>query len=212
MSFLQTASTITFLLHQLALNQQVQDKLYADIDRHLPMDRVLTEAALKRMSYLKACVKESMRYTYPIVIGTERIIQEDVVIKDYFLPKGVCVFFKWIKWFLTSADNTCDACRTLIIWQYFRLQFSIHVFQRFSMKIVRVFIFFWRGGGGMGVLHHPFWLQLVLALFRHDISMFYYMLYLAKDNWLGLHTRQKWAYSPWTEDFYIFGDRIGCKM
>ena len=86
----QTASSLTFALYQLARNQHVQDKLYADIDKHLPDDRVLTESALKKMSYVKACVKESLRYTFPIPGPLDRKIVEDVAIKGFLIPKGVC--------------------------------------------------------------------------------------------------------------------------
>ena len=39
----------------------------------------------------------------------------------------------------------------------------------------------------VGLLHHPFWLQLVLALFCHHFSAFYTCL--AKDHWRGFSTR-----------------------
>ncbi|KAK3097234.1 hypothetical protein FSP39_007860 [Pinctada imbricata] len=86
-----TSSTLTFLLYELAKNKRVQDKLYQEIDKNLPDDKVLTEAALKKMSYLKACLKESMRYTFPLPIGIERTLAEDIVVKDYQLPKGTSV-------------------------------------------------------------------------------------------------------------------------
>ena len=38
------------------------------------------------------------------------------------------------------------------------------------------------------LLHHPFWLQLVLALFGHYFSTFYATC-LAKDHWRGFSTR-----------------------
>ena len=40
----------------------------------------------------------------------------------------------------------------------------------------------------VGLLHHPFWLQLVLALFGYYFSTFYTTC-LAKDHWRGFSTR-----------------------
>ena len=40
----------------------------------------------------------------------------------------------------------------------------------------------------VGLLHHPFWLQLVLALFGHYFLTFY-TTYIAKDQWRGFSTR-----------------------
>ena len=86
---------MTFLLYNLAKNKHVQDKLYADIDKHLPEDRVLTENALKRMSYVKACLKESMRYNFPLPVALERRLDEDIEVKGFLIPKGVCQVSFW---------------------------------------------------------------------------------------------------------------------
>ena len=40
----------------------------------------------------------------------------------------------------------------------------------------------------VGLLHHPLWLQLLLALFGHYFSTFYTTC-LAKDHWRGFSTR-----------------------
>ena len=59
------------------------------IAKNLPPDGVLTESALKRMSYVKACLKESFRMNFPLPFGTGRRLGEDVVLKGYLIPKGV---------------------------------------------------------------------------------------------------------------------------
>ena len=94
-------------MYNLALNPHIQDKLYSEIDQHLPPDRVLTEAALKKMSYVKACVKETLRYTFPVAIGIERVIQEDLVIKDYLIPKGVRLSYIFLFIYVIIFRNRC---------------------------------------------------------------------------------------------------------
>ncbi|KAK3094892.1 hypothetical protein FSP39_007578 [Pinctada imbricata] len=83
-----TASTVSFLLHHLASNKEAQEKLYQEICRELPPDGALNEASLKRMSYAKACLKESFRCVFPIPLGSERRLEEDIVLKDYLIPKA----------------------------------------------------------------------------------------------------------------------------
>ncbi|KAK3092315.1 hypothetical protein FSP39_001212 [Pinctada imbricata] len=90
-----TASSSMFLLHHLASNKEVQNRLYEEINKNLPTDGILTDAALKQMSYLKACLKESFRCVYPLPLGTERTLQEDIVLSGYLIPKntkmGLCM-------------------------------------------------------------------------------------------------------------------------
>ncbi|KAK3096703.1 hypothetical protein FSP39_002562 [Pinctada imbricata] len=43
------------------------------------------------MSYVKACLKESMRYTFPLAAGLEKHLDEDIVVQDFLLPKGTVV-------------------------------------------------------------------------------------------------------------------------
>ena len=81
---------MTFLLYNLATNKHVQDRLHEETVKNLPEDGKLTEQSLKRMSYVKACLKESFRVHFPLPNGTERRLEEDLVLQDYLVPKGVC--------------------------------------------------------------------------------------------------------------------------
>lgn len=48
-------------------------------------DSSLTPENMKNMPYLRACLKESLRL-YPIVVGTVRRINKDVVLSGYHVP------------------------------------------------------------------------------------------------------------------------------
>ena len=80
---------MSLLLYNLAKNQNVQDKLYAEIVRNLPQNGVLTETSLKQMSYVKACLKESFRMNFPLPMGSFRRLGDDIILQNYLLPKGV---------------------------------------------------------------------------------------------------------------------------
>jgi len=53
---------------------------------------LVTHDILNRITYTKACIKESMRL-FPITIGIQRTMQKDVSIKGYRIPAGVRFFF-----------------------------------------------------------------------------------------------------------------------
>ena len=58
----QTANGMAFVLTDLALNQDKQEILNKEIQEVLGDQQTVTKEHLSKMSYLKACVKESQRY------------------------------------------------------------------------------------------------------------------------------------------------------
>ena len=56
-----TGNTAAFLLYDLATHPEVQEQLYKEICEVIGKDKEVTEPAMKRMRYLKACVHESQR-------------------------------------------------------------------------------------------------------------------------------------------------------
>jgi hypothetical protein len=60
---LQTAFFVANALYNLAKNPDKQQKLFEEIERYVPdKDQPVTSGNLNEMRYLKACIKESMRY------------------------------------------------------------------------------------------------------------------------------------------------------
>ncbi|XP_013389553.1 cytochrome P450 10-like isoform X2 [Lingula anatina] len=86
-----TSNSLAFLLYNLARNPDKQDKLRAEVTRVLPRDCHMTPEHLNRLPYMKACVKESMRLSFPVVLGATRILAEDAVLGGFLVPKGTCV-------------------------------------------------------------------------------------------------------------------------
>lgn len=78
-----SASTLTFLLYQLALEPEIQGKLRAEIDNYLKQNnnRILLETLLKDLPYLEQVFNETLRM-YPIVDFLQRS-----AVEEYELPE-----------------------------------------------------------------------------------------------------------------------------
>ena len=82
-----TSTSLYHLMYELALNPNVQQKLYEEIDTVMKGDRVLTEDHLEKMKYMKNVFKESSRL-HSVVPSNARILNEDIVLENYLIPKG----------------------------------------------------------------------------------------------------------------------------
>ncbi|XP_017020150.1 probable cytochrome P450 12a5, mitochondrial [Drosophila kikkawai] len=86
-----TSSTFTALLLCLAKNPEKQEKLREEVMKVLPeKDSEFTEASMKNVPYLRACIKESQRI-YPLVVGNARGLSRDSVVSGYRVPAGTYV-------------------------------------------------------------------------------------------------------------------------
>lgn len=52
---------LLYNLYNLAVNPQCQERLYMEVSEHVPKDGRIDGSVLNKMSYLKACVKETFR-------------------------------------------------------------------------------------------------------------------------------------------------------
>ncbi|MBN3319550.1 CP24A protein, partial [Atractosteus spatula] len=82
-----TANGLLWAVFNLSRNPCAQGKLLREIKDVVPVNQVPTTELLKRMPYLKACLKESMRLS-PSVPFTSRTLDKETVLGDYVLPKG----------------------------------------------------------------------------------------------------------------------------
>lgn len=58
---MQTANSLLWLLYNLGRNPHVQENLYQEIESVVGKEEDVTSQSLAKLSYLKACVKESLR-------------------------------------------------------------------------------------------------------------------------------------------------------
>lgn len=87
-----TAYTTTFLLNHIAGWEPVKrDKLRLEVMSRMPaVDRKLATDIFDSMPLLKDCLKETLRLK-PVSVGTGRLTQSEMVIRNYLIPKGVMV-------------------------------------------------------------------------------------------------------------------------
>lgn len=85
-----TSTALSWLLYLLGLHPEKQRKVQKELDEIFQGDteRDITTGDLTRMKYLEFCVKESLRL-YPSVPLIGRILDSDLVIDGYTIPKGV---------------------------------------------------------------------------------------------------------------------------
>lgn len=87
-----TSHTIGFTLYLLARHPAVQTKLQEEVDTVLSGHKgPLTAQHLAKLSFLKAVIKESFRI-FPLVIGTSRTLDKDLILDNYVIPKNWSVF------------------------------------------------------------------------------------------------------------------------
>ncbi|XP_011861130.1 PREDICTED: cytochrome P450 302a1, mitochondrial isoform X2 [Vollenhovia emeryi] len=86
-----TTYSTSFALYHLARNTDVQEKLRSEAAALLtdPVSPITPEI-LRNATYVKAVIKETFRLN-PISVGIGRILQTDVVLSGYRVPKGTLV-------------------------------------------------------------------------------------------------------------------------
>lgn len=85
----QTTYTTSFALYHLAVNPEVQNKLYEESCQLLAKPScAVTASVLAKAQYTKAVLKETFRMN-PVSIGIGRILAQDTILSGYHVPKGV---------------------------------------------------------------------------------------------------------------------------
>ncbi|KAM7305443.1 cytochrome P450 4V2 [Ixodes scapularis] len=88
-----TTSATCWTLYLLGLNSKIQAKVHHELDEILgrDTDREITTDDLRRMKYLECCLKEGLRL-YPSFPYIGRVLDHDLEIDGYKIPKGVSCF------------------------------------------------------------------------------------------------------------------------
>lgn len=61
---LQTSTALHFILYELGVNPDIQEKLYEEIKKHVGDGEEVTAEKLQSLRYLKYVVKEALRYFF----------------------------------------------------------------------------------------------------------------------------------------------------
>ncbi|XP_075543489.1 cytochrome P450 4V2-like isoform X2 [Dermacentor variabilis] len=88
-----TTSAVGWAFYMLGLHPKVLAKVHQELDDIFGSDteRDITGEDLKRMKYLDICFKESLRL-FPAAPLIGRVLDEDLVVDGYKIPKGVTCF------------------------------------------------------------------------------------------------------------------------
>lgn len=92
-----SASSLVTTMYQLGKHPDIQHKAYEEVMAVCGGGGDIQEEHLHEMKYLEAIINESLRILSPVGGPTARIATEDLVIDDYFIPKGTNIGISWIK-------------------------------------------------------------------------------------------------------------------
>lgn len=81
-----TANTLTFVSYELALNQEVQDRVVQEIQDQIG-EKEPTYDAMSKLKYMEQVIMETLRM-FPPQTRLYREIQETVTVGNYTFPKG----------------------------------------------------------------------------------------------------------------------------
>lgn len=82
-----TANTLAFLSYNLALHQDIQDKVYQEIRTAIGKEPATFEN-IQKLKYLDMCLSETLRI-YPVSPRTDRTVTEEIEILGWTIPKNV---------------------------------------------------------------------------------------------------------------------------
>ncbi|CAG2115187.1 unnamed protein product [Medioppia subpectinata] len=83
-----TAICLSWTYHFIGLYPEIQRKLHQELDSVLTTDCMVTIDDIKRMPYLEAVIKESLRLRPPVPVIL-RAIKQDIQLGQYVVPRGV---------------------------------------------------------------------------------------------------------------------------
>jgi len=99
----KTSATLHYLLYEVCVNTDVQNKLYEEIKSVIKSNESVTEEHLEKLKYLKYVVKESMRL-HSVAPTNSRIVTKDIKIENYIIPKGVIFNLKFFNLLLSNCS------------------------------------------------------------------------------------------------------------
>lgn len=87
-----TSNSLYYMLYELGINPQIQERLHNEIDSVLGSEREVTAEHIEKMKYLKCVFKESMRL-HSTVPANARILSQDLILDQYNIPKNTIMLF-----------------------------------------------------------------------------------------------------------------------
>ncbi|XP_047437456.1 cytochrome P450 27C1 [Mugil cephalus] len=82
-----TSFTLTWACYMLARHPDIQQQIHAEVVNTLGPGTIATADDVPRLPLIRGLVKETLRL-FPVLPGNGRITQDDLVVGEYFIPKG----------------------------------------------------------------------------------------------------------------------------
>lgn len=89
-----TSNTLVWSIYELARHPRHYRRLAAEIESVIGREAPPTVKTVHKMPFLKNCVKETLRI-YPVTLSTARLMETDIELDGYFVPKGTNVAFNF---------------------------------------------------------------------------------------------------------------------
>lgn len=86
-----TSAALNSTIRYLAVFKEAQEKAHQEISSVVGDDRMPNFNDEKDLSYIRAMVKETLRIRPVTNIGTPHFTTEDIVYRDFYIPKGTVV-------------------------------------------------------------------------------------------------------------------------
>jgi cytochrome P450 len=83
-----TSTTLAYFVYAMTLFPHVQPRAHEELDRVVGRSQNPTFSDLKNLPYIRAMVKEILRWNPPLPVVVPRIALEDDWYEGYFIPKG----------------------------------------------------------------------------------------------------------------------------
>ncbi|KAF5344959.1 hypothetical protein D9757_014579 [Collybiopsis confluens] len=91
-----TSTTLAFFLYAMILHPNVQEKAHLELDRVVGRSRNPTFADMAHLPYVRAIVKEILRWQPAIPLAVPHVAMEDDWYEGYLIPKGTsCIPNVW---------------------------------------------------------------------------------------------------------------------
>lgn len=84
-----TATTLSFMAYLLAVNQDVQDKMYQEMQTVIGKEKP-DYTNVQKLTYFNQCLSETQRL-YPIASSVLRKCKKQITIKDWIIPEHISV-------------------------------------------------------------------------------------------------------------------------
>ncbi|XP_059209274.1 cytochrome P450 27C1 isoform X2 [Centropristis striata] len=82
-----TSFTLSWASYLLARHPHIQQQIFTEVTETLGPGAVATAEDVPRLPLIRGLVKETLRL-FPVLPGNGRITQDDLVVGEYFIPKG----------------------------------------------------------------------------------------------------------------------------